>query len=187
MNQISKLLCLSPALFSIIALGCGTSSNPDDVPDLNTNPTLIVEGFPNGGAIPQRHTCDGEDSSPAIEMKFISDAAQSLVLIVDDPDAPMGTWNHWILYDLPPNTTTLPEKYAPPSNVKTGANDFGRSIYSGPCPPAGAPHRYFFRLYALSVDTLGLLAGATRAQVDSAMEGRVIAEYPLEYMGTYGR
>ncbi len=144
---------------------------------------ITVTGFSNGGTIPRRHTCDGEDVSPAIAWSGAPDGTQSFVLIADDPDAPVGTWNHWLLYDIPPDTKALPEGG---SAGRSGANDFGRSGYGGPCPPRGhGPHRYFFKLYALSAASVGLPAGARRADLDRAMKGKILAE--AQYMGRYER
>jgi Raf kinase inhibitor-like YbhB/YbcL family protein len=113
---------------------------------------------------------------------------QSLVLIVDDPDAPAGTWVHWVLYDLPPNAHRLDEALPPAGDVegggRQGTNDFGKSGYGGPCPPPGKPHRYFFKLYALD-SRLNLKAGATKLDVEQAMKGHVLAK--AEVMGRYRR
>jgi Raf kinase inhibitor-like YbhB/YbcL family protein len=110
------------------------------------------------------------------------------VLIVDDPDAPAGTWVHWVLYDLPPSTRRLDEALPPTADVagggRQGSNDFGKTGYGGPCPPPGKPHRYFFKLYALE-SRLNLRAGATKRDVEQAMKGHVLAK--AEVMGRYRR
>jgi hypothetical protein len=115
-------------------------------------------------------------------------AAESLALVCDDPDAPRGTWVHWVLYDLPPDLAGLPEGVPagpePAPGGTHGKNDFGRLAYGGPCPPRGNPHRYFFKLYALDA-RLGLAAGATKEEVLDAMQGHVLAQGEL--MGTYQR
>ncbi len=144
---------------------------------------ITVSGFANGGNVPLRYTCEGEDVSPALRWQGAPDQAQSFVLIVDDPDAPVGTWNHWLLYDLPPTTESLPEGG---SAGRSGTNDFGRPGYGGPCPPRGhGPHRYFFKIFALNTASLGLPAGAKRAELDQAMQGKILAE--AQYLGRYER
>jgi hypothetical protein len=144
---------------------------------------ITVSGFAKGGTIPRRHTCEGEDVSPAMAWSGAPAETRGFVLIVDDPDAPAGTWNHWLLYDIPAATQALPEGG---SAGRSGTNDFGRSGYGGPCPPRGhGPHRYFFKIFAMSADALGLPDGAKRAALDRAMSGKVLAE--AQYMGRYER
>ena len=143
---------------------------------------LTSPAFTYGAAIPVRYTCDGEDLSPPLEWSAPPEGTRALVLLVADPDAPMGTWIHWLVYDLPPTQRTLPEGA---SGVGTpGRNSWRRTGYGGPCPPPGKPHRYFFRLYALDAP-LGLPAGATWPQVEQAMRGHILAQG--EWMGVYGR
>ena len=150
--------------------------------------TLVSPAFPNGGPIAARYTCDGADLSPALAWSEVPAASQSLALIADDPDAPMGTWVHWVLYDLPPTTNALPEDVARTQyiagNAKQGLNTWPRLGYGGPCPPPGKPHRYFFKLYALDA-MLDLQPGLTKKDLLKAMEGHVLAEGQL--MGTYQR
>lgn len=146
------------------------------------------DGFEPDGNIPVRYTCDGENLSPPLHWQSPPAATRSFVLISDDPDAPMGTWVHWVLYDLPASTLRL-EEGIPPSEMmaggaKQGVTDFGRPGYGGPCPPPGKPHRYFFKLYALD-DWLSLPAGGTKPQVLTAMQGHILAQAQL--MGTYER
>jgi Raf kinase inhibitor-like YbhB/YbcL family protein len=151
--------------------------------------------------IPKAYTCDGEDRSPPLEWSGVPGAARSLALICDDPDAPMGTFSHWVLFNLPPQLQALPEGdsaaaslTAPakepggPSDAEAprpqpGPNDFGKLGYGGPCPPSGT-HRYVFRLYALDT-RLGLSASAKRADVLKAIRGHILAEGRL--MGRYSR
>lgn len=150
---------------------------------------LTSPAFTAGGAIPSAHTCEGGDRSPALAWAGVPAGARSLVLIVDDPDAPdpaapRMTWVHWVLYNLPPDTTGVTEAVAPadlPAGTLQGVTDFKRTGWGGPCPPIGR-HRYFFRLYALDV-VLPDLGRPTRAQVDQAMAGHVLAQ--AELMGTY--
>ena len=144
--------------------------------------------FAGGAAIPSRFTCDGPDLSPALSWSGAPAGTKSFALICDDPDAPVGNWVHWVLFDLPPSTAGLPEGVAKDRELKPGGlqgnNDFHRIGYGGPCPPPGRPHRYYFKLYALD-RPLGLPAGASRQDVLKAAEGHILAEAQL--MGKYGR
>ncbi|MBI3667391.1 MAG: YbhB/YbcL family Raf kinase inhibitor-like protein [Acidobacteria bacterium] len=147
---------------------------------------LTVSGFAPGEGIPKRHTCEGLDVSPALSWSGAPAETRSFTLIMDDPDAPVGTWNHWLLYDLPDATNSLGEGAKPGQAGLDGVNDFGRPGYGGPCPPKGhGPHRYFFKLFAVNAPSLGLKAGAKRAELDRALRGRVLAE--AQYMGRYER
>jgi Raf kinase inhibitor-like YbhB/YbcL family protein len=147
---------------------------------------LILSAFADGGAIPKLHTCDGADLSPSLEWTGEPAGTQSFALIVDDPDAPAGTWNHWLLYDLPPSVHVLAQGYRPGAQGVSGTNDFGKPGYGGPCPPKGhGPHRYFIKLYALDVPTLGLRPGARRSDLDRALKGHILAE--TQYLGRYER
>jgi len=144
--------------------------------------------FSTGVTIPKKFTCDGPDVSPQLKWNDPPATTQGFALIMDDPDAPVGTWVHWVLYDLPANTRELTEGVAKQEQLASGArqgrNDFGKIGYGGPCPPPGKPHRYFFKLYALDAK-LNLKAGASKADVEGAMKGRVLAQ--SELMGKYGR
>lgn len=147
---------------------------------------LIIPAFAEGGLIPKLHTCEGADVSPSLEWSGEPPESRSLALIVDDPDAPVGTWNHWLLYDLSPSVRSLAQGFKPGKLGQSGTNDFGRPGYGGPCPPKGhGPHRYFFKLYALDIPTLSLPAGAKRADIDKAVRGHILAE--AQYMGRYER
>jgi Raf kinase inhibitor-like YbhB/YbcL family protein len=151
---------------------------------------LTSPAFAHGGTIPRTYTCDGRDISPPLQWRNVPKSARSLVLIVDDPDAPdprapRMTWVHWVLFDIPPTATGLPEAVASdalPPGTREGLNDWKRTGYGGPCPPIGR-HRYFFKLYAL--DTVLGLERPTKAQVEAAMRGHVLAEAVL--VGTYQR
>ena len=130
--------------------------------------------FSNGAEIPRRHTCDGENRSPVLVWRDTPTGTRSFVLIVDDPDAPSGTFTHWVLFDIPAGLTELSE--AATSVGRSGRNDFGKDGYGGPCPPKGhGPHRYFFKLSALDVETLELLDGTSRSRVEAAMKGHTLA------------
>ncbi len=150
---------------------------------------LSSPAFGSGAEIPTLHTCEGQDLSPALAWRNVPRETVSLVLIVDDPDAPdpkapKMTWVHWVLYDLPASATGLPEAVktsALPAGTREGTNDWRRTGYGGPCPPIGR-HRYFFKLYALDV-ALGDLGLPTKGAVEKALQGHVLAS--AELMGTY--
>jgi Raf kinase inhibitor-like YbhB/YbcL family protein len=141
-----------------------------------------------GQPIPGKHTCDGPDVSPSLQWSEAPAGTKSFALVCDDPDAPMGTWVHWVIYGLPAAMRELPEMVATterlPNGAKQGLNDFRRVGYGGPCPPPGGPHRYFFKLYALDTE-LPLQSRATKRDLLRAMSGHVLAEAQL--MGTYQR
>lgn len=149
---------------------------------------VTSSAFQSGQAIPARYTCEGADTSPPLQWSGVPVGAKTLALICDDPEAPVGTWVHWVLYDLPVTTAELTEK-APtsemlPSGAKQGINDFKRVGYGGPCPPPGKPHRYYFKLYALDIE-LALKPRATKQELLRAMEGHILVDGQL--MGTYQR
>ena len=151
--------------------------------------SLSSSAFSPGEEIPQVHTCEGQDTAPPLSWTGVPPGTRSLALIVDDPDAPdprapQRVWVHWVLLDLPPDATGLPAAAAAgslPAGAREGINDWRRMGYGGPCPPIGR-HRYFFKLYALDTALPGL-ATPTKAQLEAAMKGHVLAE--AELMGTY--
>lgn len=148
---------------------------------------ITSTAFEEGSMIPKRYTCDGEDVSPPLAWTGIPEGTESLALICDDPDAPMGTWIHWVLFNIPADTKELaanipPEKVLE-NGAKHGVNDFRNHGYGGPCPPGGT-HRYYFKLYALDTG-INLEAGISKAQLLKAMEGHILAEGHL--MGRYRR
>ena len=149
--------------------------------------TITSSAFQHGGAIPAQYTCDGANISPPLRWSGAPAGTATFALVADDPDAPRGTWAHWVLYDLPAMTTALDEHVPPqaslPNGAKQGTNDFRAIGYGGPCPPSGV-HRYFFRLYALDA-RLGLPSGATKEQLLEVMAGHILAH--AELMGTYRR
>ena len=151
---------------------------------------LSSPAFDGGQPIPAMYTADGADVSPRLEWTAPPDGTKSLALIMDDPDAPSGTWIHWVLAGIPPDRRNLPEKVSadahPPGidHAVNGKNSFGRSGYGGPDPPPGPDHRYFFKLYALDA-TLPWKPGVTKDEAEKMMQGHVLAEASL--MGTYGR
>jgi Raf kinase inhibitor-like YbhB/YbcL family protein len=149
--------------------------------------TVTSTAFSHQKPIPARFTCDGDDISPPLAWKGVPDTAKSLVLICDDPDAPVGTWVHWVVYNLPPATDSLPEHIMKTDTLANGAKqgitDFKRVGYGGPCPPSGT-HRYFFKLYALDT-MIALPAGRSKKEIERAMQGHVLAYGEL--VGTYSR
>lgn len=149
---------------------------------------LTSHAFQPDAMIPKKFTCDGPDVSPPLAWSDPPDGAKSLSLIVDDPDAPVGTWVHWVLYDLPASFRELPEGVPKEQKLSGGArqgkNDFQKIGYGGPCPPPGPPHRYFFKLYALDAE-LNLEPGATKADLERSMKGHVLAQAQL--VGRYQR
>lgn len=152
--------------------------------------TLISPAFNDGERIPQRYTCDGEDVSPPLEWSRAPASTASYALIVYDPDAPRGTFIHWVIYDIPRELAALPEGVPRDPVVEglglQGRNDFGKLGYGGPCPPHGdRPHRYVFALHALDIETLGLGPGARADDVLEHIKGHVIGYAVLT--GTYSR
>ena len=144
--------------------------------------------FPAGGTIPQRYTCDGNDISPSLSWAEPPAGTQSLALIFDDPDAPAGTWDHWVLFNIPATVRSLSEGI-PPNEVVEGVgtqgnNSWRRLGYGGPCPPKGSTHRYEFKLYALDT-ALDLDPGASKRDLEKAMSGHILATGQL--LGRYGR
>ena len=191
MKETTQRLIRIPALAGMACLlAAGGSYCQAAAPPQGASPrlSLTTKAFNPGGIIPKQFACDGVDSSPDLEWSNAPQTTRSFALIVEDPDSPGGTWVHWVVYDLPAGTHNLPEGVAKRSDIQTGGrqgyNDFDRLGYNGPCPPPGAPHRYFFRLYAL--DTfLNLKGRVTKAAVEQATKGHVLAEGEL--MGRYGR
>lgn len=149
--------------------------------------TLESDSFVPDGPIPGDFTCDGSDVSPHLRWMGAPEGTRSFLLVADDPDAPVGTWVHWVYYDIPANVTELSEAFPPDEQPELGGaqgiTDFRRVGYGGPCPPGGT-HRYFFRLYALDT-VLGLDPGATKRQTLRAADGHILAQ--AELMGTYSR
>jgi Raf kinase inhibitor-like YbhB/YbcL family protein len=197
--------CLGFAAIAVtaaaIALGCSSreqkstpaaeteeATTSQEATAMSTTIQLTSPVFENGKPIPVKYTCDGDDVSPELKWGNLPEGTRSIALICDDPDAPMGTWVHWVLFDLPVEVTGLPEAIPGTETLDNGATqgmtNFKRVGYGGPCPPPGKPHRYFFKLYAVD-KMLGLSSGADKGEVLSAMEGHVLGEGQL--MGTYGR
>ena len=184
-ETMKKILCLL-GLLTFLFVYFSLDESGAQVKGGN-NMQIKSSAFKNGARIPAKHTCDGVDVSPLLEWGKLPAGTKYLALICDDPDAPMGTWVHWVLYDVPASAGGLPEKLPPlkelADGTKQGMNDFRAIGYGGPCPPSGE-HRYFFKLYALDGPT-GLKPGATKAQLLAAMKGHILAE--AELMGKYKR
>jgi Raf kinase inhibitor-like YbhB/YbcL family protein len=142
--------------------------------------SITSPSFQPGGDIPPKFTCNGTNVSPELQISSVPNEAKSLLLIVDDPDAPRGLFRHWIVWNIDPKTTRVAENSAPTAGVQ-GINDFGKRNYGGPCPPSGT-HRYFFKIFALDTK-LELKPGARRAELDTAMRGHILAQGEL--MGRY--
>lgn len=186
-------IALTLCVVGLLVAGCGggRATTPPPTPAVPSQPVgtlaLASPAFAAGGEIPRKYTCDGEDISPPLEWGAPPAGTRGLALIMDDPDAPAGTWDHWLLYNLPADARGLPEGVSPdatrPDGGRHGKNSWGRLGYGGPCPPSGQ-HRYFFRLYALDIP-LDLPAGANKAQLLAAMSGHILAQGEL--MGTYRR
>ena len=178
-------------ILMILALlsGC-QNGQPERQVQAGTGIALQIrsDAFEADGTIPQRYTCDGEDLSPPLSWSEPPAGTQSLVLVCDDPDAPAGTWDHWVLFNIAATTHSLPEGIPADPVVKGagthGSNSWDRLGYGGPCPPKGAAHRYYFRLYALDTN-LDLDPGAEKKDVEKAIEGHILAQGQL--MGRYGR
>jgi Raf kinase inhibitor-like YbhB/YbcL family protein len=150
--------------------------------------TISSPSFSTGGDIPKKFTCDGADASPQLVWTEPSPETKSFALLVDDPDAPVGNWNHWTLWNLPAGARGLSQGISKEANLpdgtQQGKNDFRKTGYNGPCPPPGKPHRYYFKLFALDTK-LDLKSSAGKHELESAMKGHIIAE--AEWMGRYGR
>ena len=182
MNLRINVMFAAVLLGSLIpATGADKAQSPKS---MNLTSTAFAEGQP----IPRKFTCEGSDISPSLTWTNTPANTRSFALIVDDPDAPMGTWVHWVLYNLPVGTNMLREDVARTQIVagdaRQGINDFHRLGYGGPCPPPGKPHRYYFKIYALD-RMLDLQPGATKQDVEAAMKDHILAEGRL--MGTYQR
>jgi len=187
-------IILSFAILTLFFISCASrpqpavQPSPTDKPnDNNGGIKLTSSAFKEGQPIPATYTCKGVNISPPLEWSGVPKTARTIAIIAHDPDAPSGTWIHWVLYNLPADNIGLVENLPATESLKAGGfqgkNDFGKIGYGGPCPPSGT-HRYFFKIYALDAE-LPLKAGATKAEVEKAMSGHIAAQGQL--MGTYGR
>ena len=150
--------------------------------------SISSSDFQNGGEIPKKFTCDGADESPELSWTEPPARTQSVALIADDPDAPGGTFTHWVLFNLPASTGTLAANVSKvdqlPNGARQGRNGFRKIGYGGPCPPPGKAHRYFFKLYALD-KKLDLAPGSSKEELEKAMEGHMLGK--AEIVGKFGR
>lgn len=193
MHRKPKAITLLLLMMLLVVTGCATrpqvsaqNSAPTSTPQsTNVSIKLTSTAFKEGEPIPRQYTCDGVNVSPSFEWSGVPKPAKTLAIVADDPDAPAGTWVHWVVYNLPADNIGMVENLPATENLKAGGfqgkNDFGKIGYGGPCPPSGT-HRYFFKIYALDSE-LPLKAGATKAEVEKAMEGHVVSQGQL--MGTY--
>ncbi len=151
---------------------------------------ITSQAFDDGESIPPKYTCDGKDVSPSLSISDVPSKAIRIALVVDDPDATGSVFDHWIVWNIPPETTSIPENIPPKEEIDVldgaiqGKNDFGEIGYRGPCPPVGPPHTYRFRLYALDIE-VDLQPGMLKKDLERKMEGHIIAEDKL--VGNYGR
>jgi Raf kinase inhibitor-like YbhB/YbcL family protein len=149
---------------------------------------LTSAGFEDGARIPAEFSCEGDNRSPPLSWRGAPVQARSYALVCDDPDAPRGTYTHWLLFNIPGDAVELkpgvPNEPELPSGARHGRNSAGTSAYTGPCPPPGKPHRYFFRLYALDI-SLNLQPGASKGQLEQAMDQHILSQGTI--MGTYQR
>jgi Raf kinase inhibitor-like YbhB/YbcL family protein len=176
-------LWLASIILSVIMAGC-SSGVPEATPQGEAEMAIQItsSAFTEGSTIPKQHTCDGKNLSPQLAWSGLPQGTKALALILDDPDAPGRTFVHWVLFNIPVETTSLSEGVQ--GVGVNGTNDARRTSYSGPCPPSGPAHRYLFKLYALD-QALKLSPGATKADVEKAMQGHVLSWGQL--MGKYGR
>jgi len=178
---VKKIILFS--ILIIVFLGYGVILKPKDIDLKKRGGNMqITSIFGHNSYIPSFCTCDGEDLAPELIILDVPAGAKELVLIVDDPDAPMGIWIHWVIYNLPVDITKI-DAMNLPQGTKQGITDFGRTGWGGPCPPSGT-HRYFFKLYAIDT-TLNLEEGAKKSQVEKAMQGHIIEQ--TELIGLYKR
>ncbi len=178
---------------SLTAAACKRAETPPaGTPQGKGGETVAMKlqstAFAEGERIPKEYTCDGEDKSPALNWSGVPNGTKCLALICDDPDAPMGTWTHWVLWGLKADADSLRENLSRlatlPDSVKQGRNSWPRVGYNGPCPPPGKPHRYYFKLYALDTE-LNLSDNTDKAALEKAMQGHILGQAQL--MGKYGR
>jgi Raf kinase inhibitor-like YbhB/YbcL family protein len=187
-HSVAKLAALVLLLGTVGGSTVAVQSHPSAGGRSSMALVLKSTAFAPGAEIPKKHSCEAADVSPALEWSGSPARTVSFALIMDDPDAPAGTWVHWVLWNLPASAYELPEAVAKQDQLhdgtRQGRNSFRKIGYNGPCPPPGKPHRYFFRLYALD-EKLELAPGANSADLQQAMKGHVLMQ--AEYMGAYRR
>lgn len=184
----SAILCC----ICMFVTSCSSRSDKDGQPEKSgktkTEIQLTSQAFRDGDSIPESYTCDNDNISPGLSWSAPPEGTLSFALICDDPDAPHGTWVHWVIYDIPADFRNLTEAFGDDiefqNGIKQGKNDFGHYGYDGPCPPPGKPHRYFFKIYSLNGFS-GLEPGASKAELENAMQGKITSQGKL--VGIYGR
>jgi hypothetical protein len=180
MKKTFLLLAVSLIIFSAFGIGIEKGAQGQTVTNEMIN--LTSNAFQNGERIPQKYTCDGSNASPDLNISNIPSGTKSLALIVDDPDAPMGNFNHWVMWNISPTVSVIPENSFPEGAIQ-GVNDGEHVGYVGPCPPSGT-HRYYFKVYALDT-MLDLSENAKKADLEKAIIGHVVGEGEL--LGKYSR
>jgi len=175
MNGITVRLLLVAIILTCTSVAAREGSKMNEL-------TIKSPAFAGNGYIPARFTCDGSNINPPLEIDKVPAEAKSLALIVDDPDAPVGMWVHWVIWNIDPSTREIAEDHVP-RNAVQGKNDWKRNSYGGPCPPSGV-HRYFFKLYALDT-RLNLGIGTSKGDLENAMHGHILAS--AELIGLYKR
>jgi hypothetical protein len=187
-RRISCRETVAAITIALALLGNGIALGEDPAKGGANSITVTSSAFQQGGSIPAKYTCDGSNISPPLKWTGSPAGTKSFALICDDPDAPAGTWVHWVLFNLRAPATELGEKMEPagtlPGGATQGTNSFNKLGYGGPCPPPGKPHRYFFKLYALDAD-LPLKPGAAKRDLLHAMEKHILAQGQI--VGTYQR
>jgi Raf kinase inhibitor-like YbhB/YbcL family protein len=173
---------ISTGLFFVLVSCKGEEEPLSTEGEIEMSITITSSAFSEGDKIPRLFTCDDKNVSPPLSWSGVPSNSVSLVIIMDDPDAPSGTWVHWVLYNLPGELSNLDQGAT--GKGTDGKNDFNRTGYGGPCPPRGSNHRYLIKVYALDT-RLDLKSGATKAQVENGMRGHILAQGQL--MGRYGR
>jgi Raf kinase inhibitor-like YbhB/YbcL family protein len=185
--MVRKTCCLFIAVMVVCLWQSMDQSNSETIRGKKMQIKIASRAFEEGGMILKQYTCDGDDVSPPLTWTSVPSGTESVALICDDPDAPMGTWVHWVIFNLPAAVKELPENVPTQKNLANGGvqgtNDFHKIGYGGPCPPGGT-HRYYFKLYALDM-ALDLQPGSTKKDLLKAMEGHILAEGQL--MGRYKR
>jgi len=185
--MFKKICCLFIAFVLLYSCQSKNQSESTIIGGKNMEIKITSTAFEEGGMIPEKYTCDGIDVSPPLAWASVPEGTKTLALICDDPDAPLGTWVHWVLFNIPANINELPENIPPDKELENGAkqgrNGFRKIGYGGPCPPRGT-HRYYFKLYALDTE-LDLKAGVKKKKLLKAMEGHILCKGQL--MGRYKR
>ncbi len=180
--RLNKIAWLVPLAALLYLTGCQAGTTPAAQGGSEMTIQITSTAFAEGDKIPPLYTCDDQNVSPPLAWTNVPTSTVSLALIMDDPDAPSGTWVHWVLFNLPASTNGLAQ--GQDGGGPAGKNDFNKLGYGGPCPPRNSTHRYYIKLYALD-KLLDLKAGATKAQVERDMQGHLLAQGQL--MGRYGR